>query len=304
MPESLQEFISSPLARRLIVLVIGLLIIFVIRRVVNRSLNSHLSSNSTKYRTRKGITFVAYMLAILFASIVFSDNLGGLTLTFGVAGAGIAFALQEVIVSIAGWIAISFGNYYKVGDRISMGGIKGDVVDISVLRTTLFELGGWIDGDLYNGRVVRIANSFLFREPVYNYSGDFPFLWDEITVPIRYGSDVDVTRRMMLSIAERLLGDYSSEASIEWKTMTNKYLVEQASVEPRVTITADENWITFTLRYVVDYKNRRSSKDKLYSMILEEIAASNGKISIASASQELLFMPGSEILVRDSSRSK
>jgi small-conductance mechanosensitive channel len=91
-------------------------------------------------------------------------------------GAGIAFAHQEIIVSIAGCIAITFGRYYKVGDRILLGGVKGDVIDISVLRTTIMECGSWVDGDLYNGRVVGLANSFLFKDPVYNYSGDFLFL--------------------------------------------------------------------------------------------------------------------------------
>ena len=58
------------------------------------------------------------------------------------AGAGIAFALQEVIASIAGWVAMSFGRFYKIGDRVQLGGIKGDVIDIELLRTTIMECGG------------------------------------------------------------------------------------------------------------------------------------------------------------------
>jgi small-conductance mechanosensitive channel len=57
----------------------------------------------------------------------------------GVAGAGIAFALQEVIASFAGWLAIMFGGF--TGDRVQLGGIKGDVMDIGVLRTTIMETG-------------------------------------------------------------------------------------------------------------------------------------------------------------------
>ncbi|MCB0784290.1 MAG: mechanosensitive ion channel, partial [Flavobacteriales bacterium] len=75
------------------------------------------------------------------------------------------------------------------GDRVQLGGIKGDVIDIGVLRTTLMELGEWVDGDLYNGRMVLVANSFVFKEPVFNYSADFPFLWDELKVPVQYGAD-------------------------------------------------------------------------------------------------------------------
>jgi len=73
--------------------------------------------------------------------------------------------------------------------RIQLEGIRGDVIDIGILRTTLMECGDWVKGDNYNGRIVRIANSFVFKEPVFNYSGDFPFLWDKIMIPIKYGSD-------------------------------------------------------------------------------------------------------------------
>ena len=80
---------------------------------------------------------------------------------------------------------ILFGGFYKTGDRVQLGGIKGDVMDIGVLRTTVMEIGQWVDGDLYNGRIVLVANSFVFKEPVFNYSGDFPFLWDGIKIPIQ-----------------------------------------------------------------------------------------------------------------------
>jgi len=62
-------------------------------------------------------------------------------------------------------------------------------MDIGVLRTTIMETGQWVDGDLYNGRIVLVANSFVFKEPVHNYSGEFPFLWDEIKISVQYGSN-------------------------------------------------------------------------------------------------------------------
>ena len=150
--------------------------------------------------TRRKYTPVSKNIQLKFYSrvIVYSDKLGGLTVAFGVAGAGIAFALQEVIASFAGWLAIMFGSFYKTGDRVQLGGIKGDVMDIGVLRTTIMEVGQWVDGDLYNGRIVLVANSFVFKEPVYNYSGDFPFLWDEIKIPIQYGSNYEKTNEILL----------------------------------------------------------------------------------------------------------
>ena len=178
-----------------------------------------------------------------------------------------------------------------------LGGVKGDVIDIGVLRTTVFELGEWVGGDIYNGRVVRIANSVVFKDPVFNYSGDFPFLWDELTVPIRHGSDRGLARQILEEVAEQTCGDYAREIKGTWDEMTRNYVLEHARVLPMVTMVADENWMTYTLRYVVDFKKRRITKDVLFSAILDRIDASDGRVGIASAAQEITLMPPSAVAV-------
>ncbi|MFH2103548.1 MAG: mechanosensitive ion channel domain-containing protein [Chloroflexota bacterium] len=224
-------------------------------------------------------------------TVIFSDQLGGLTVALGVAGAGIAFALQEVIVSVAGWFTITFATFYKVGDRVQLGGIKGDVMDIGVLRTTLMETGEWIKGDQYSGRIVLIANSFVFKEPVFNYSGDFPFLWDELTVPVKYGCDRKLARIILNKVATEVLGGYTEQAARQWKKMVKKYLIEDAAVNPMVTLVANDNWLEYTVRYVVEYKKRRSTKDMLFSRILDEFDKTNGQVSIASMTVHLVETP-------------
>jgi small-conductance mechanosensitive channel len=209
----------------------------------------------------------------------------------GVAGAGIAFALQEVIASVAGFIAINFTSFFKVGDRVLLGGIKGDVIDIGVLRTSLMEIGDWVHGDLYNGRIVLVANSFIFKEPVFNYSGDFPFLWDELKVPIKTDGDFEYAREKFLEILNEVQGKYAEDAKIHWEKMTNKLMIEKARVEPMVQMGFDENWITFTLRYVVDFKARRGTKDLISTKVLKAIRASEGKIQVASAAFEITAFP-------------
>ncbi|MCB0744836.1 MAG: mechanosensitive ion channel family protein, partial [Ignavibacteriae bacterium] len=157
----------------------------------------------------------------------------------------------------------------------------------SVLRTTIMECGDWVNGDLYNGRVVRLANSFLFKDPVYNYSGDFPFLWDEIVIPIRHGVNVETVRTTFNNIAFEVVGDYAKNALVSWKEMVNKFMIENARVDPMITVTFNENWINFTIRYVVEYKSRRSTKDKMFTRILEEVNKSNGQIKIACSTLEI-----------------
>ena len=290
MQEKISVFLFDPIVGKLVTASIGILIIIVLLRIVQKFLNRKIKDNDIRYRGRKFVNLLGYILSILIISIVFSDKLGGLTVALGVAGAGIAFALQEVIASIAGWFAISFAKFYKTGDRVQLGGIKGDVIDIGILRTTIMEVGDWVNGDLYNGRVVRVANSFVFKEPVFNYSGDFPFLWDEIQVPIRYGSDFALARKILEEIGDEILGDYTKFAKKSWINLVNKFLIEDAKTEPMVTMVADENWVTFTLRYVVEFKKRRTTKDQLFTRILSELEKTGKKVAIASASQEITLI--------------
>lgn len=177
------NLLKDPTVQKILIIILGIIVINVIAGLIKKGSNKYFSSNDARYKSRKIISFVAYLVIVLFITIVFYEKLGGLTVALGVAGAGVAFALQEVIASLAGWITISFGGFFSTGDRVQLGGIKGDVIDIGMLRTTLMELGEWIEGDQYSGRIVRIANSFVYKEPVFNYSQDFPFIWDEIKFP-------------------------------------------------------------------------------------------------------------------------
>ncbi len=240
----------------------------------------------------------AYLGIIVFITLVFSDRLSSLTVALGVAGAGIAFALQEVIASIAGWFAISFANFYRVGDRVQLGGIKGDVIDVAILRTTLMEIGEWVKGDQYSGRIVRIANSFVFKEPVFNYSGDFPFLWDEIAVPIKYGSDHRLARQILQKVVDEEIGEYSRKATESWRAMVKKYIVEEASVKPVIILALNDNWMEYTVRYVVDFKQRRGTKDRLYTRLLDEFTDTDGRVAIASTTIQLVELPPLNVNLR------
>tara|TARA_R110000868_G_scaffold61524_3_gene186964 strand:+ start:14116 stop:15009 length:894 start_codon:yes stop_codon:yes gene_type:complete len=280
------KLIFDPTTGKIITLVILGIIVLVIKKSIINYFNKKITSNTLKYRTRKSINFLATFVFVLGVTITYNEKLSGLTMAFGVAGAGIAFALQEVIASIAGWAAISFGDFFKIGDRVQLGGIKGDVIDIGILRTTMMEIGGWVDGDLYNGRIVRISNSFVFKDPVFNYSSEFPFLWDEITVPIRHGSDIDKTKALMQSIANQTVLDIEDASLDKWQSLVNKFMVEDARVRNMVTMTANENWMNFTLRYVVDYKQRRITKDKLFTGILKGIET-EASITLACSTLEI-----------------
>ncbi len=289
---------------KLVHIAFGILVILIVAFALRRTASRYIANSVDRYRVRKGITFLAYLAAFLMIIAVFSERLATLGVTLGVVGAGVALALQDVITSVAGWATISTGNIYKTGDRIEIGGVRGDVIDIGVFRTTLMEIGQWVNGDLYNGRIVRISNNAVFKDPVFNYSADFPFVWDEFTLPVKYGGDYALAGEILNRVANQLLGEYVASAKATWKSVAQKYLIEEAQIEPMVTLVANDNWVEFTLRYIVDYKLRRITRHQLFVRILDELQKTGGRVEIASGTYAIVEAPPLELTVRENKTAR
>lgn len=294
---SLQDVFQQPWLWRLLQLLIGLIAISLASQLFKRLMVGRIPDVDTRYRVRKALTLISYGLVFIYALAIFSDNLGQFTVIFGVVGAGITLALQDIIASLAGWLAISLGRFFDPGDRILIDDTRGDVIDISLLSTTIMECGDWVNSDLYNGRMVKIPNNRVFKSSVVNYSRDFPFLWDELVLPIRHGSDRTLTQQILQQAASTIVGDYTAYARQAWERLFRRYLVESASVEPLITLRVTENWLEYTLRYVVDYKQRRAKASQLFQYIMDEIDRSEGKVAIAARPIHLVQTPPLDIHV-------
>lgn len=280
---------QAPVVSKSLAALLGVVAIVLLVKLMQATLIRRLTDSDSRYYARKLVTLAGWLAATLLITLVFRDRLGGLTVAIGVASAGIAFALQEVIGSIAGWIAISFGNFYAPGERVQLGGIRGDVIDIGILRTTLMELGEWVASDLYTGRVVRIANSFVFKQPVFNYSADFPFLWDEVRIPVQHDCDHRLARQLLEEVLLNVCTeDLILDSRRAWQQLVRRYLLENASLQPTVTLMITDNWLEFTLRYLVDYKQRRSTRDRLAMGVLDAFANSGGAVTLGSKTLKLV----------------
>lgn len=282
--------ISSLLKFSMWVILIISLILF-LRRFIKRSL----PDTSLRYKSQKGIEIIGYFFLIFIAITYFTGNIKDFGLAIGLLTAGITLTLQELILSIAGSFYIFFVRVYKPGDRIEINGIKGDVIDIDSIYTTMMEIGEWVSSDNYSGRIVKLSNAFVFKGPVYNYSRDFPFVWDEFNIPIRYGSDKNLAKEIILEIAEKTLSEYVTQSITQWNTVVEKYYIENAQVNPTLAITMTDNWMEFNIRYIVDYKKRRSTKHLLNERIGKNIEATNGKVVLASSTVEIVRIPNVHI---------
>lgn len=223
------------------------------------------------------------------------DNLKDYTLITGLFTAGITFTLQELILSIAGSFYIFFVRVYKPGDRIEMNNIKGDVIDIDSIYTTLMELGEWVGSDNYTGRIVKLSNAFVFKVPIKNYSMDFPFVWDELNILISYESEIPMAKKIVMDCAESLLSKYAQSSKIKWEEMVERYYIENATLEPTLAMSLTDNWVQLNLRYITDYKLRRVTKNDLFNEIELAILKTNGTVKLASSTLQLLPIPSVDI---------
>ena len=283
MNDLFKQAMSLSLLGKCVAAVVGILLIHAGFRVLEQTLPRHFGRVDERYRVRKFVVFSGYIAILLFVYILFEDRLGRLSFALGVAGAGVAVALQDVLASIAGAFSIGFSKLYTVGDRVQIGDTRGDVIDISLLRTTLMEVGSWVGRDLYSGRIVRLPNNSVLKNAVFNYSQGFRFIWDQIKVVLTIGSDATIARAMLLRVANEVIGEYLVEAQNSWNAVSDDYRTENPPLEPVVALVVNAASLEFTVNYVVDYAKRTTMQDRLFTKIVEEVAKSNGRLAWASS---------------------
>ncbi|MGI8436444.1 MAG: mechanosensitive ion channel family protein [Chthoniobacterales bacterium] len=253
-----------------------------------------------RFWTRQGVTlFTALVLTLGLLSIWFDDPTR-LTTALGLVTAGLAFALQKVVTSFAGYFVILRGKNFSVGDRISMGGVRGDVIALGFIQTTIMEMGQppavqnadpavWVKSRQFTGRIVTVANAKIFDDPIYNYTRDFPYIWDEITLPIAYSDDRDRAEAILLeaAITNALTSEKVGHTEID--RLRRTYGLDGLDLEPAVYYRITDNWLELTVRFVANAHGIRTLKDKMSREILRALDAA--EIGIASATYDIVGLP-------------
>jgi small-conductance mechanosensitive channel len=256
------------LIQTLVIVAVGYLLIFMLVGIVNRQVKDL----KVRHLVRKNISYLITVLMILYILFLWAQNIGTITIFLGVASVGIALALQEVILCVAGWFHILLRRPFEVGDRIELGGIKGDVIDIRLFQTSLLEIGNWVDNDQSTGRIANVPNSAIFKKENYNYNRGFEFIWNEMKVLVTYESDWKRAEEIMLGHARRLAEGMEEVAKRKIAAMTRHYMIRYDKLTPIVYVAIKESGIELTLRYLTEAKQRRSTQDSLSRAMLEEVS--------------------------------
>jgi small-conductance mechanosensitive channel len=280
---------NSSVLGRLVTTAVFVAVAVLVAAVGGRLAGWRVSDGYTRYYARKITHYVVAVLLLIALAVLWRPFAGRIGVVLGLAAAGVAFAMQEVIGAFAGWVSILTGRQFRVGDRIQMGGVRGDVLDITPLRTKVLEIGAaddpasWVQGRQYTGRVVSISNKAVFSEPVYNSSAVLDHLWEELSLPIPYDQDWRLAEQILREEAERASASAGAQTAIE--QMRRQYPVGRTEVEPRVFVRATDNWIELSARFVVPVRAARKVKDELTRRVLDRLAERG--LPVASTTQDV-----------------
>jgi small conductance mechanosensitive channel len=230
---------------------------------------------------------VIWLLAVGIALTVVAGDARALVGSVGLLGLALSWALQAPIESFAGWLLNSFKSYYRVGDRIAVGDVFGDVYRIDVLNTTVWEAGGAgksVQGAQPTGALITFPNSEVLRTSVVNYTRDYPYMWDEVTVGVTNESDLGLAMDLVAGVAGRIVGPAMAEPAARYRELLQREgLAFDVADGPQVFLAQTDSWVDVTVRYLVPARERRRWSTELIRELSREMARPENRKHVTEA---------------------
>jgi len=288
---------------KLVLTLLFVIIAWLLTKLVRAALHLLVGSRTgtrVQFWAKQGVSLVMAAIVLLGILSIWFDDPARLGTVIGMVGAGIAFALQRVITAVAGYFVILRGKTFNVGDRIVMGGVRGDVIDLSFMQTQIMEMGQspkeqadepsmWIRSRQFTGRIVTVTNDKVFDEPVYNYTRDFPYIWDEISLPIRYQDDRGKAEQVLVDAARRHAVTREKLGDDEQARLKDSFGIDIGDIDPRVYWRITDNWLELTVRFLAPDHGVRPIKDAMSREVMAEL--DKAKIGIASGTYAIVEVP-------------
>ncbi len=248
--------------------------LFITRWLVLRTVRSRVGLGAAQFRTKKWVGYVVTVIGVVGLVRIWLGGTGGLTTYLGILSAGIAIALASVLENLAGWVYLVTRRPFRIGDRIEIEGIAGDVVDLRAFRFSMLEIRNWVDADQSTGRLVHVPNGRVFSKALMNFTEGFPYIWDEIAVMVTFESDWRRAERIVADALTDHAPDADDAAIVNAiREAGHQYLIRYRHLTPTTYVKAEDSGVTIAGRYLVGVRSRRSVSDALWRTILDAFAA-------------------------------
>ena len=259
-----------------------LLAVYIVGRLIDRYF-VELSADKRRLVTLRAVVwFAVQAVAVLLVAFVVFGMPNQTPTVLGLAGAGLTVALKDFIVGFVGWFVLMGRNGIRVGDWVEINGVGGEVVDISLLRTTLLETGNWTDSGHPTGRKVTFVNSFAIEGHYFNFSTSGQFLWDELTVSVPSGQNPYPVIEAIQKLVVKETAANAQAAEEEWQKATTRYRVQSFSAKPAINLRPTGGGVEVHVRYITRAQERQATRAHLYEAI---VAMLHGKEAAASGSR-------------------
>ncbi|RII30413.1 MAG: mechanosensitive ion channel protein MscS [Geobacter sp.] len=274
--EWLQRMTGVPaeLYGKLITSLACFLVFWTLRWLILKWVWRRTESSTLRYQWRKITNYTSFSLAMLLLGRIWFEEFQTVATFLGLLSAGIAIALKDPLVNIAGWIFILWRRPFDVGDRIQIGAYAGDVIDKRVFQFTLMEIGNWVHADQSTGRIVHIPNGKVFVDPQVNYTrGWFDYIWNEIPVLVTFESDWKKAKALIQRIVTDYSGYLTPLAEQKMRESSREFVIVAPNLAPSVFTTVEESGVLLTARHLCEPRHRRESVQAIWEQILEAFAS-------------------------------
>ncbi len=265
-------------AKPILIFIVALTIYLIIKNLLQKYLIHRVKTKKMRHNITvftNLLTYVFITIAAMFIMFSFTGNIFSIGLTAGLLTAALGWALQRPITGIAGWIMVLVAKPFEIGDRIIIGGVHGDVVNITLTHIYLKEFGGTIGGEETSGRIIMVPNSLLFEQNVINYTFQDEFILDEVALTITYESNVEKAREVCIKAAKKILEKIKEK---EYEKYTKPY----------VRMNFQPSGVDIRLRYYTPASDRLEIHSKITEEILKSIHQEKS-LEIAYPHQELIL---------------
>ena len=224
------------------------------------------------YTWRKGTMYVAAVLGLLIFIEIWVEALGSLGTFLGLLSAGIAIALKDPLVNLAGWAFVLWRRPFSPGDRVSVRTHTGDVIDQRVFQFTLLEVGTETGAGQSTGRIIHVPNGWVFTDSVVNHTGAFAYIWNEVAVVVTFESDWRAAKEILLQVASECADDLSEDAERTIRRAARDYFIFYSKLTPTVYTSVVGDGVQLTMRYLVPPRRVRGSEQDVWETILDRFA--------------------------------
>jgi small-conductance mechanosensitive channel len=221
---------------------------------------------------------VVGVIAALVLIFDFANELGTLGTVMGFAAAGIALALQNVILSLAGYFYVSGRFGIRVGERVQISGINGDVLEIGLFKMTLMEYAGDHASSQPTGRVVVFPNSVVFQ-PNANFFKQAPgssFTWNELRFTLAPECDYRLAEKRLVEVVNQVFARYRDQVQREYHNMERDLNVRLDMPRPQSRLQLGDAGIELVIRYPVQLYGAVQTADEVARRLVDAIKREPG----------------------------